>query len=40
MDNKIEDEQKFKFDSEADLEDQNKIIVPQVDIDQGVIKNV
>ena len=40
MDNQIEDEKKFRFDSETNMEDQKKIVVSQVDIDQGVIIDV
>ena len=39
-DNQIEDEKKFSFDSETDVEDQKKMIVAQVDIDQGVVIDV
>ena len=40
VDNQIEDENKFRFDGEIEMEDQNKIIVSQVDIDQGIIIDV
>ena len=40
VDNQIEDENKFRFDGEIEMEDQNKIIVSQVDIDQGIIMDV
>ena len=33
-------EKGFKFDSEADEDDQNKIIVSQVDIHQGVVMDI
>ena len=35
-DNQVGDEKKFKFDSEMNENDQNKMIVSQVDIDQAV----
>ena len=40
VDNHIKDEKKFRFDSKVDIEDQKRIVVSQVDIDQGVISNV
>ena len=33
-------EKEFKFDSETNEDDQNKMIVSQVDIGQGVVTNV
>ena len=38
--NQIEDEKKFRFDSEMDMGDQKKIVISQVDIDQGVVIDV
>ena len=40
VDNQIEDEKKSKLDGETDMEDQKKIVISQVDIDQGVITDV
>ena len=39
-DNQIGDKKKFKFDSEMNENDQKKMIVSQVDIDQGVVTDV
>lgn len=39
-DNKIEDEKKLWFDDEIDEEDQKKILVSQVYVDQGIIIDV
>ena len=40
VDNQVGDENKFRFDSETDVKDQKKMVVSQVDIDQGVITDV
>ena len=37
--NQIKDEKKFWFNGETKVEDQKKIVVSQVDIDQSIIKN-
>ena len=39
-DNQVGYEKKFRFDSEIDTKDQKKMVVSQVDIDQGVITDV
>ena len=36
VDNQIKDEKKFQFEDELDVEDQRKIIVSQVDIEQVI----
>lgn len=40
VDNQIEDEKKFRFDGETDMEDQKEIVVSQVDMDHGVVTDV
>ena len=39
-DNQVGDERKFRFDNETNVQDQEKMIVSQVDINQGVVTDV